>query len=103
MGNLAAALYAAGSVSVKVLPCPRMLVTTSSPPIPRARSRLIARPSPTPSTVLRQFPIDLHEGLEHSLAGLFGNPASRCRRREPRSVRRAFAEQSTVTDPPGGP
>src|SRR5690606_11170628 len=32
-----------------VLPCPASLSTQISPPIARARSRLIARPSPTPS------------------------------------------------------
>jgi hypothetical protein len=35
-------------VSVKVEPSPSRLHTVNSPPIPRARSREIARPSPTP-------------------------------------------------------
>lgn len=35
--------------SVNVLPVPSALVTVSSPPMPRAKSRLIARPSPVPS------------------------------------------------------
>ncbi len=35
-------------VSAKVLPTPSVLSTVRSPPMPRARSRLIASPSPTP-------------------------------------------------------
>jgi hypothetical protein len=42
---------ARGSRSVNALPAPGVLSTVRSPPIPRARSRLIARPSPTPSCV----------------------------------------------------
>lgn len=37
-----------GSVKVKTLPFPTTLVAVRSPPIARANSRLIARPSPTP-------------------------------------------------------
>jgi hypothetical protein len=36
---------------VKVLPTPGVLSTVRSPPMPRARSRLIASPSPTPACV----------------------------------------------------
>ena len=39
----------AGRVSVKLDPLPSVLRARSSPPIPRARSRLIASPSPVPS------------------------------------------------------
>lgn len=43
---------ALGSIRVNVDPTPsRLRVIVSSPPIPRARSRLIARPRPTPSRV----------------------------------------------------
>ena len=40
---------ATGSVSVNTLPAPGVLSAVRSPPMPRARSRLMARPSPTPS------------------------------------------------------
>ena len=40
--------YARGNVSVNVLPAPTSLSAVSSPPIRRASSRLMARPSPTP-------------------------------------------------------
>ena len=43
---------AAGSVTVNVDPLPSVLRTVMSPPIARARSRLIARPSPTPSSLV---------------------------------------------------
>ncbi len=42
---------AAGSVKVKVLPRPGVLSAVRSPPIPRARSRLIADLSPVPPPV----------------------------------------------------
>jgi len=41
-----------GNVSVNLLPSPNVLVATRSPFIPRARSRLIARPRPTPCWLL---------------------------------------------------
>ena len=40
---------ARGNVSVNLDPSPSLLRTRRSPPMPRARSRLIARPSPVPS------------------------------------------------------
>jgi hypothetical protein len=40
--------YTTGSVNVNVLPIPGVLRTRMSPPIPRARLRLIASPSPVP-------------------------------------------------------
>ena len=40
-----------GSVRTKVLPAPTSLSARRSPPMPRARSRLIASPSPVPSAV----------------------------------------------------
>ena len=45
-------LGAGGRVSVKVDPSPARLFTTISPPSARARSRLIASPSPVPSCEL---------------------------------------------------
>lgn len=46
---------ASGSVRVTVVPCPILLVTTKSPPIPRASSRLIGSPSPVPSCGLESL------------------------------------------------
>jgi hypothetical protein len=40
-----------GTGSVNVLPTPTVLSTVRSPPIPRAKSRLIARPKPVPPVV----------------------------------------------------
>lgn len=40
-----------GRVRVKVEPCPTSLSTDSSPPMPCASSRLIARPNPVPPWV----------------------------------------------------
>lgn len=42
---------ASGNVSVNVEPAPSTLSTVRSPPIPRARSRLIDSPSPTPASL----------------------------------------------------
>src|SRR5206468_3943203 len=39
-----------GSLSVKRVPSPTVLSTVRSPPIPCARPRLIARPSPMPAS-----------------------------------------------------
>ena len=50
--NLLEYSYAAGSVNVNVLPTPGVLRTRISPPIPRARFRLIASPRPVPSLEL---------------------------------------------------
>ena len=41
---------------MKQLPIPGALSTLRSPPIPRARSRLIASPSPTPSPFSGNYP-----------------------------------------------
>src|SRR6267142_3691935 len=42
---------ASGTVTVNTDPTPTSLRTCTSPPIPRARPRLIARPRPVPSVV----------------------------------------------------
>src|SRR5690348_7772291 len=47
-----------GSFKVNVEPLPSVLATVRSPPIARARSRLIARPSPVPS-VGREYPVSM--------------------------------------------
>ena len=44
-----AGVAARGTVRISVAPTPSALSARSSPPMPRARSRLIARPSPAPS------------------------------------------------------
>jgi len=49
--RLSASDQAAGNVRVNVLPASGVLSTVSSPPMPRARSRLMASPRPAPSAV----------------------------------------------------
>ena len=48
MNNVFASSTPTGSVSENAAPAPASLLIVNSPPMPRAKSRLIAKPSPTP-------------------------------------------------------
>ena len=62
---------------MKVDPSPSMLLALRSPPIARARSRLIASPRPVPDVPGRLPAIELHEWLEHLLQFVGGNADAR--------------------------
>ena len=73
-----------GSVSVNVLPAPGALSTVRSPPMPRARSRLIASPSPAPSCGAREArvaPARTARRCARSWSGGMPMPVSRTRDR----------------------
>ena len=90
----------AGRRSVKVAPSPGTLSTVRSPPIARARSRLMASPSPDPSLV-RVSPVEsCTNGWKIASCALAGMPGP-----VSRTCRHACAPSTpacTRTVPPAG-